>query len=650
MTYEEATRLLGLRSADGADAVRAAFDAKRDELEQRLAAAPTDGLRAKYESAIGEAITAYELLMSGGHVSAQIPAALSYTQVADLPGAAPSYTRVGERADAAQLGLRPGLVLAQRYKLRRVIGQGGMGAVYEAFDELKQESIALKVLLPHLLGSDKAKERFLSEAKIACKLSHPNIVKVFDVGVSEPYYYLTMELLAGQTLRQRIDAQALTRTRFEIDTVLAYAQQLIAALEYAHRSIVHRDLKPENIWIDESGQLKLMDFGIARTFSNTELTKTGMALGTAYYMAPEQFMGKKQVDARADQYSLAVILYELLTGWLPQGAAQTPRALRSDVPSNLSAAIMKAINPVPDARFADLQSLDAALRSRALNGVVRWSVVGVAAAAILAAVFMVAGPAIRGWLPDSAAQERARVEAIRTQAQVVEVLKRIDVKLRELDEAARGAEALVERLSDKAASVRSESERDSLRAQLATARARARLASEIREISRNRLFGTEAIVEVKGHQALGESHLKDGQAVEAAAAFQMAYGMVTSMLTASDRLEATLTARDALGVLAGRAREVMDSFGGDGSVVLQQDLIQLDKTHRLLDAGEVVAAHDSYLALIGRIKAGTRQFLEQISSNYAVIAQRKLAADELEVAQTALERAKSAKQLQAEFE
>ena len=178
------------------------------------------------------------------------------------------------------------------------------------------------MLRQDLLFSTVAKERFLAEARVSCSLSHPNIVRVHDVGVSGEYYYLSMERLKGHNLRQRIEAYRRENRAFGVLEVTDIARQLIDALRYAHRYIVHRDLKPENIWLAEDGTVKLMDFGIARAFSASQLTQTGMTLGTAYYMAPEQRIAAKDVDWRADQYALGVVLYELLAGTLPTGAVR----------------------------------------------------------------------------------------------------------------------------------------------------------------------------------------------------------------------------------------------------------------------------------------------------------------------------------------
>jgi len=270
--------------------------------------------------------------------------------------------------------------------VRAHLGSGGMGAVFAALDRVRQEEVAIKVLLPHLLADPKARERFLNEARIASSLSHPNIVRVFDVQQTTGLTFLTMERLKGRSLRQEITRRQQTAERFKPAEVLAIAEPLCGALHHAHGFTVHRDVKPENIWLGEDGTVKLMDFGIARLLRPSQFTSTGLALGTAYYMAPEQKRGQ-EVDHRADQFALAVVLYELLTGEIPQGVIRPPHMLRRSVPAAMSQAIMKALEARPEARHADVAAFGRALTSRPGSGLEMRAVVA-------GAVFLLLGAAI----------------------------------------------------------------------------------------------------------------------------------------------------------------------------------------------------------------------------------------------------------------
>ena len=162
-----------------------------------------------------------------------------------------------------QTSLTPGQILAERYEIRSPLGAGGMGQVFAAFDRVRQEDVALKVLLPHLVPDPHARDRFLNEARIATSLAHPSVVRVYDIHETVDRTFLTMELLQGRTLRQEIVCRQATSKRFSVEEVGHIAKQLCEALQYAHRHTVHRDIKPENIWLCEDGTVKVMDFGIA---------------------------------------------------------------------------------------------------------------------------------------------------------------------------------------------------------------------------------------------------------------------------------------------------------------------------------------------------------------------------------------------------
>ncbi len=198
------------------------------------------------------------------------------------------------------------IVDQNRYKVGPEIGRGGMGVIYRAFDTLLDRDVALKVLSDNI--TPEGRRRLLHEAKTAARLNHPNIVSIFDAGEIQGQPYVVMELVEGETLfSYRPENQ---------EKLIELALQICAALDHAHSSgIIHRDLKPENIILTAQGKIKLLDFGLARSLTS-RMSSKGAIVGTVFYLAPELALGK-EVDRRADLYSLGVILYELLTGQLP---------------------------------------------------------------------------------------------------------------------------------------------------------------------------------------------------------------------------------------------------------------------------------------------------------------------------------------------
>ena len=200
------------------------------------------------------------------------------------------------------------------YQIKHQLGRGGMAFVYLAIQESFGREVALKILAPDHARDKEFSERFLREARIISQLIHPNIVTVYDVGIHEGNHYLSMEYIRGRDLQEA--CRSLSKRQ-----IINIIRDVAKALEYAHQQgYVHRDVKPENIMLHDDGRVLLMDFGIARGSDTTlNMTKTGRAIGTPYYMSPEQTKGQP-VDHRSDIYSLGIVLYQMLTGYVPYDA------------------------------------------------------------------------------------------------------------------------------------------------------------------------------------------------------------------------------------------------------------------------------------------------------------------------------------------
>ncbi len=256
--------------------------------------------------------------------------------------------------------LQKGQVVANRYTILGIIGRGGMGCIYKVYDNTLKEEVALKTLLPQYVQDKLVVDRFFNEARIARQLSHPGIVRVHDIGIADRTVYISMELLKGHSLRGMIDSMGPGK-RLPLKSTLHIMIQLCTALEYAHRFTVHRDIKPENVMVMPDGTVKLMDFGISKLMSNQSLTATSVIMGTPHYMSPEQVKDSRNVDARADVYSIGVMLYEILTGNLPTGIPKPASQIIKDLPPALDPIVEKCVEPDPINRYQNVSDLKQAL-------------------------------------------------------------------------------------------------------------------------------------------------------------------------------------------------------------------------------------------------------------------------------------------------
>ncbi len=325
---------------------------------------------------------------------------------------------------------RVSTALADRYKIERHLGEGGMATVYLAHDLKHDRKVAVKVLRPEL-SAIVGGERFLNEIKVTANLQHPNILPLYDSGEADTLLYYVMPYIEGESLRDKLNREK----QLGVEETVEIAKSVAAALDYAHQhDVVHRDIKPENILL-QSGQALVADFGIALAVSQaggTRLTETGLSLGTPHYMSPEQATGDRELTARTDVYSLGCVVYEMLAGEPPHigGSAQAIIAkiltddvqsvtkLRQSVPLHVDTATLKALEKTPADRFASAAEFASALTNAAFTAATPprhmprtaarrepWKRI----AAVLAVVVVVlALTTVFGWLVNPTAPQIAR--------------------------------------------------------------------------------------------------------------------------------------------------------------------------------------------------------------------------------------------------
>ncbi len=282
--------------------------------------------------------------------------------------------------------------LADRYSLERLLGEGGMATVYLAYDSRHDRAVAIKVLRPELAASLGA-ERFLREIKLAARLQHPNILGLHDSGEAAGFLYYVMPFVEGESLRDRLNREQ----QLPIEDAVGITCQIADALQYAHsRGVIHRDIKPENVLL-QNGHALVADFGVAKAlrsavavpttdlFQSTALTQAGTAIGTPYYMSPEQAAGDDHLDGRSDQYSLACVLYEMLIGQPPftgpnpmavlarhsMETVPSLQVVRHAVPDGIEDAVLRALEKTPADRFPTMHDFLTALAGADLDPAIR---------------------------------------------------------------------------------------------------------------------------------------------------------------------------------------------------------------------------------------------------------------------------------------
>ena len=260
-----------------------------------------------------------------------------------------------------------GSVIGNRYKIQEKIGNGGMATVYKALDQILNRYVAVKVLREEFTTDEEFIKRFNAEAQSAARLTHPNIVSVYDVGQEYNIYYIVMELIQGKTLKQIIEEDGHLSWKWAVNIAI----QIASALEMAHKNnIIHRDIKPHNIMITEDGVAKVTDFGIAKAVSNSTITAFGTTLGSVHYFSPEHARGG-YTDSKSDLYSLGVVMYEMVTGKVPfdadtpvsialkhmQEEPVPPIKVNKEIPFAVNQIILKAMKKDPNERYQNASEM-----------------------------------------------------------------------------------------------------------------------------------------------------------------------------------------------------------------------------------------------------------------------------------------------------
>jgi serine/threonine protein kinase len=308
----------------------------------------------------------YQVLES---MAANSPPSMEIPKDWSIPPASQSL----EEARNSLASFKPGFLLGNRYEIIQILGQGGMGAVYKARDRELDRTVALKVIRPELAGQPDILQRFKQELILARKITHRNVIRIFDLGDAAGTKFITMEFIEGRDLKGVLSKEG----KLTPERAVQIMQQVLLALDAAHtEGVVHRDLKPQNIMIGKDDRASVMDFGIARSLEFGGMTQTGAMIGTPEYMSPEQVRGEP-ADARSDIFTLGIIFQELLTGILPYQAetamasmfkrtmerAVPVQQMNPNVPQYLSDIVAKCLEIQPQDRYQTVREIYDALEA-----------------------------------------------------------------------------------------------------------------------------------------------------------------------------------------------------------------------------------------------------------------------------------------------
>jgi hypothetical protein len=560
-----------------------------------------------------------------------------------------------------------GTQLGGRYLLERVLGEGGMGVVYLASDlEVKGEYFAIKVLKAAIREYPEALGLLREEVRRTRALGHPNIVGVYSLNSDRTNVYMIMEYLEGKTLSALID-EAFGRG-MPFMRAWPLIDDMCAALAYAHdQSVIHSDIKTSNVFITTGGKAKLLDFGIARAARGRRNRANTAGLGalTPTYASCEMLEGRDP-DARDDIYSLACVIYEMLSGRHPfsdHTAVEAREEKRNPAPleslsRSQNAALARALAFDRAQRTASVESLLAGLSPTGAGGADAAADDNPTASRkrimLLAGGALVVGVAAVGlylaWpqlFPTASVKEKAA--AVQAQTAVSQLMVRIEASRRKIDDRVRDARSSVDRLTDRLNLARNNTEQEALRKQLTEAQAAADSAQTVNEIAEKGVFSVENLAALREKQRSGEVALQAGRFDEAAQALLDARRTGDNVIAAADALPAAVADQRELAALLERARAMIEASHGDPDAALASARATTNQAAQALSGGDAVGARKLFATATANVKQDVQAFLDRVIAAFSGIAQKKMADNDLDTAQEAISQAEALQKAKVEF-
>ncbi|MFC1834782.1 protein kinase [Thermodesulfobacteriota bacterium] len=362
MDRKTALTVLGLNVDASEKQVEVSYQTQRQKIEDLMNFATTELLKTKYQAELLRLREAHAA--ASGTITPNGPA--GGENGFDLPTSGPSVDTGGFITDdepslnisANWASLEPGQLVSSRYEILAKSGECGLGPVYAATDRETREERSIITIPPGLFTSEADGESLAQQARVVAGLSHPNVLRVFELHRDGNDLFFTTEIMEGESLRGLMERRKAARKPFSVAGVKNIQSSLCSALEYEHQLAVHLDVRPENAWVFPDGTVKLIDFGLGRLRGSKDGPSGFGPTAHCDYMAPEVVSNPLEADERADQYSVAAVLYEMLTGRCPTGRAESARSVRREVPYFVSGALEKAMSEDPGRRFTNMKAFD----------------------------------------------------------------------------------------------------------------------------------------------------------------------------------------------------------------------------------------------------------------------------------------------------
>ena len=605
MERAEALETLGLPDNFSKVDVEALYQRFLADIDSRIAAASGEEEHSRFIQMRAEIEEAKRVLLLQAEFSSINQMESSHdNNVIDMPR---SHTQEDYVQTGRNIGVQIGSIFSSRYEILTPLSERRLSSVYRAYDRKRGKEVAIKVFYPRLLERLEDKECFQNETALLRNLVHSHLVDVLDVGNEGHFYFIVMELLQGSTLREVLEAHRRAKQIFSVTEVQEVLRPVINALICIHRKTLFRDLRPENIFITHAGEVKLLTCSVARLAYTTESVKKMLASNSNPYSAPELLDSEARVDSRIDQYSLAVLTYEMFTGKPPIGHVHSLQQDRKDLTAGFSRAVTRALSADPEDRYSDIALLGDQLLGVGKPSKVSGGKTG-SKTLVFSVVFlllMLVGAGL--WYQNKATIKQTYIEAAKIDGDVDALFSRLDEVRRTEELALREAESEV-RMKVHALSI-AEGDLAPYRVAMEAAKAELQYQKMVFQLMQSSIFEKNTYTDLLGKKTLAKTLNRDGFYQKSLPLYQEIKNTSRLLLTTAFHISAIVAERM-------KVEKLRDNWGRWASTHLVSEnplALELEndfqKAITLIDKNELEAAAEKLFELEAAYKNITQSFL-----------------------------------------